>query len=64
MPTLDNLLKAMEKMHEPQEEAFEMARVIYNLQETCPIHHVGVKDLELQKYVCPICNLALTKTLR
>ncbi len=64
MKTLDGLLRAMEKMYEPQEKTFEITRIIYNLQETCPIHHVGSKNLKLQRYVCPICSLSLTKTLR
>ena len=64
MPSLDDLLKEMEKMWEPQEEEFEITRVLYSLQETCPVHQVGAKDLKLQRYVCPICNIALAKTPR
>jgi len=63
---LDNrdLLKAMEAEYEEQEEEFESTKLFYNLQQTCPTHQVGEKNLELQRYTCPTCNQVLDKTLK
>lgn len=64
MPTLDELLKAMEKMYEPQEEAWAFAQFLFYFQEICPVHQVGARDLELQRYVCPVCRTVLARTQR
>lgn len=59
---MQELLKAMEDEWEELEEKFEWTRILYNLQQTCPIHEVGMKNLELQRYTCPTCNKVLEKS--
>ena len=59
---VQQLSKAMEDEWEELEEEFEWTRILYNLQQTCPIHQVGMKNLKLQRYTCPFCNLILEKT--
>ena len=52
----------MEDMWIPQENDFAMTKVLFKLEETCPIHGCGAKDLKTLRYVCPVCGQQLKKT--
>lgn len=60
-PTIEEILRAMEKMWEPKEEEFAMMKILLNLQETYPIHGCGERDFELMRYKCPTCGLVLDR---
>lgn len=59
---LKQIQKAMEDMWIPQEEKFEMTKVLFSLETTCPIHSCGTKDFKTLCYVCPVCGIQLNKT--
>ncbi len=61
MLNIKDLLKAMDDMWEESEIEFDWTKSFYNLQKTCSVHHVGMKNLELQRYTCPRCNRILEK---
>lgn len=58
---IKDLLKAMEKMWGPLEEKWALTELLYNLEDTCPKHNVGERDLTLMRYKCSVCNRVLDK---
>lgn len=61
---ISGLLKAMEDVDRKKDEKFCFTESLFDLQKTCPIHHVGYKDIFAQRYTCPTCGIYLAKKLK
>ncbi len=64
MITLEEILKAMEKMWEPKEEEFRMAELLLNLPVACPDpnHIASERDFDLMRWKCCTCEKVLEPT--